>query len=332
MKQLHRKLALVIGSVLVVLGLLFWMLIREPHHNGKPLSYWLEQGTIRRGAPLSIPMSPAEYPDEAIEAIQAIGTEAIPMLVDLLDTRESSLFRRLRLFLFRHRIRTDTPQLKEARAIGALVALGKDSIPALLELWDSEEELRPHVLSIYRKVGPDSRMISRLFEGLEDSLGTVRANSAYHLSRSDAQPGEVLPRLVAALNQELDPAGRKALAFSVGRYGEVAKPYLPSLIPIYQREDEHVQARIAAAGAVVRIDGTQDEALDLLLAYLVDEELTLFDRSQVAFALGDVSNAPPRVVEALEAVLPTTRTYFKAATLKTLKKLKEAKAEVEVSQ
>ena len=65
-----RTFLLFLGA-LVLLGLLIFVLVKpnEPSYAGHTLSYWLN-------APAS-----AEQPDEAVRAIQAIGTNAIPTLL-----------------------------------------------------------------------------------------------------------------------------------------------------------------------------------------------------------------------------------------------------------
>ena len=84
-KWQSRRVALVIVVILASAGLLVVGSLppREPLYQGKPLSYWL-QGCIGTN-----PSSRSWR--QSTDAVQAIGTNAIPTLLRLLQAQDSAL-------------------------------------------------------------------------------------------------------------------------------------------------------------------------------------------------------------------------------------------------
>lgn len=73
-------------AVLIVIGLVaFFTREREPEYNGKPLSYWVEMYS-RLDPQISI-----EDEENAAEAIRAIGTNALPFLLEWTDYEPTKL-------------------------------------------------------------------------------------------------------------------------------------------------------------------------------------------------------------------------------------------------
>lgn len=141
---------------------------REPKFEGQPLSYWLE-GYLNGSA---------YGPAEADRAMQAIGTNAIPTLVDLLHVRDS----RLKLYLLALLQRQNFVQITNVPA----EHLNDKAIRGF-------EKLRAH---------PDV-VLPALLKCLHDPVADVRVNAAHSLGTYGvigdvARPA--IPELRAALN------------------------------------------------------------------------------------------------------------------------------------
>ena len=112
-----------------ILAAFAWLVLRphEPVFQGKPLSLWLE-GAFPRGVyELRLP------PAEATRAVSAIGTNALPMLIRLVGTRESTGRRALGLFArefpFLH---LPSQEGSGERAVWAFTVLGPTARPAVM--------------------------------------------------------------------------------------------------------------------------------------------------------------------------------------------------------
>ena len=114
-------------GALVLLGLLIFVLVKpnEPSYAGHTLSYWLN-------APAS-----AEQPDEAVRALQAIGTNAIPTLLRWINYEPTPWKMKLASvpIVYRHGwARTLRNGPGSARAIKAFALLSTNLTPAIPEL------------------------------------------------------------------------------------------------------------------------------------------------------------------------------------------------------
>ena len=132
-----RKRVLLAGASVAVLALAFWFLLlrnSEPVHDGRRLSEWVEMH--REGSSMD--------QREAAVAIQAIGTNALPHLVEWLAYQPSGLRSTLESMV-RHgpnwlaqSQRIDAMLQADNRrancAAGAFVALGSAAAPAIPEL------------------------------------------------------------------------------------------------------------------------------------------------------------------------------------------------------
>jgi len=105
-----------------------------------------------------------------------------------------------------------------------------------------------------------------VLRNLEDSSRTVRADSiqtlrqfidTQHASGKDAQPGVLIPHLIARLADDHSYARMNAV-MALQSFGEKAQVALPHLRPLVSDPDE--QVRRLAATAVARIEGAANQA------------------------------------------------------------------------
>lgn len=130
MKRTNQIRLAAIAAVLCVGFLIASLSTRmEPEHNGKSLSEWLAMGGES---------------EEARVAIQAIGEDAIPFLVERLGRRTSrTTYLKQRLWLFSQKLGIDYPIPHQSRnffteATTGFNALGKVGISTLLELLNDD--------------------------------------------------------------------------------------------------------------------------------------------------------------------------------------------------
>lgn len=136
-----RRIVWFVIALLVIAGGLTWQISRSrepmPMYEGKPLSYWLECLDIT-------------YPHETSEqkaehAIQAIGTNAIPTLLKMVEKKDSPLKNRLIALRRKERflkIKIVPDYYYHALATYGFGVLGKDGrkgVPALIKILNDSD-------------------------------------------------------------------------------------------------------------------------------------------------------------------------------------------------
>jgi len=140
---MSKRLGIPLGFlVLALLGGAFWQALRQPAsvYQGKPLSFWLKGFDIG----YYDPRKPSF--DESVEAVRRAGTNALPILLRMLRSRDSDLKHRLtRLAARQHIIKIDYVTADRQRWAARLGFMGlsgreaKYAIPQLVEI--SQEEV-----------------------------------------------------------------------------------------------------------------------------------------------------------------------------------------------
>ena len=155
-KRVQIVLALLLVTIFVVLA---WQIFRfrEPVYQGKRLSVWLEQyGTNHWSAGRS-----GELDKQAEIAIRQIGTNAIPLYLTMMITREWPLKAKLMAHVPRQLLAGfHTRSVYEYRILRAygLIVLGeeaKPAVPTLITLLnDRDPDLRYPAVFALRSLGP----------------------------------------------------------------------------------------------------------------------------------------------------------------------------------
>jgi HEAT repeat protein len=252
-KWFRKPFVIVIIIVITIVGC--WELCKpaEPSYEKKPLSFWLANyvpGT--EGGPSQ---------QEADKAMRAVGTNAIPTLLRLVQEKESPLklkwYELLKWLDDQYAFKTKYSLAWERNYEGfaGFKALGADArvaVPDLIKIYD-------------RNVSPDSRTAA-IF-----SLGAIgpSANSAVPsllkwlaakpndfdllqaLGEIHSDPDLVVPVLIAHLGDS-QPIARQYAAKGLGAFGADAKPAVPALFETLKDEKDVV--RRAARDALVKID------------------------------------------------------------------------------
>jgi HEAT repeats len=240
--------------LVAVLGTVIWLMFHlvepEPQYQGKPLTYWL-QGFSPAYPPATNGYARPTY-QEARDAVENLGTNAIPVLLRLLRTPDNPLkdwF--FRLVQRQHIIRisyapTQTFALvNEAKAaFDELAGKGVAAMPQLMKIYDQHPNVysRQIVPAILAGIGPPAKpAIPLLLRATTDADSYVRNNAVYALGRIGAEPALAVPALTKCLE---DPADftRANAAGALATLGTNARPAIPVLIKLLAREQTNSAA------------------------------------------------------------------------------------------
>jgi len=215
----------------------------DPLYEERPLSTWVQE---------LVPASPPETRSRAREAIRAVGTNAIPLLVKYLSRRDNSLTEVLTRKWEKLTKKPTSPEpifLRSQAVAGfdALGSFGRSAFPELKKLMIDKE----------------------LAYDAARALGAIRDK-------------EAVPLLVDYLDRS-EPEMRAAGTAGLGSMGAMARPTVPKLLRLI-KEDKNDFVRANAADALGAI-GPPDIVIPVLLERLEkDESVTV--RVSVVCALG----------------------------------------------
>ena len=244
---MRKKRYLLFACVLLAtLSSLAWLVLGhskpEPAYNGKRLSFWLT-GFDTSSYQLAHPHGPAppSY-QEAEAAIQAMGTNAIPVFLRQLQTHDSKLKTAVMGLLTNQHliaIHYAPPNpyriLTEFRALGAVAS---NAVPRLIEIFEQDPSPLPQtaIPEILGAIGPAAApAIPTLLRGLNHTNEWVRYNSIYAIGRIHSQPGLAVPALTKCLN---DPAAyiRWQAILALCSFRQAAASAVPHLCEIWRTE------------------------------------------------------------------------------------------------
>ncbi len=224
---------------------------REPMYQGKALSVWLEiLGTQGRRY--------EEYL-EAKNAIEVIGTNALPQIVAMLSA-EDSVFKLKLITLARSQgvIRIDFRPAwqKHRQAVFALDALGPAATPAIPQLIEvlntgNTDARRLTVRLLGSMRAREELVMPALANALGDSDFYVRQAAIESLIRNCERPDIAVPALVARLDctsiYEFE-----ALTSALKEFGSSARPAIPMLMARLQ--DRNPAIRDKASNTIKYLD------------------------------------------------------------------------------
>jgi hypothetical protein len=258
-KRFHIALAILL---VILAGVIAWQVLRlrEPDYRGKPLRDWLAlYDTSHWSAGRN-----GELDRQAEAAIRHIGTNAIPLYLRIITTRESPLkLKLLALMPKRWLAWFHLRNVNNYRHLGpyGLIALGADakpSVPALIVLLnDKNPDLRYAAVFALRSLGPVAGdAVPSLIKCLKDPEFTVRSDAILGLGEIHQDPERVIPVLVKLLDEPQNPQYSERIRWyamwSLSHFGALAKPAVPSLLRLL--DDAHESIRHDATDALKAID------------------------------------------------------------------------------
>jgi hypothetical protein len=203
--------------------------ISDPMYEGKPLSYWV--GDF--GPPLQ----------EIELAIRHAGTNAVPLLLRLMQARDVKLKRKLMEFLEgqelirAHYVTAETRHNQAVIGFRTLRAGARSAIPELMRIYEENlsVESRAAVLESLRAIGPDARAaIPLLLRAATNHFDWIRGCAVQALGTMDDQAEVIVPVLINSLD---DPDGGVQLFAVEGldHFAPVAKAAFPKLLEFRDR-------------------------------------------------------------------------------------------------
>jgi len=247
---------LLVTLLLAILGFVSWLLLSqpsEPVYQGKPLSYWCEQYTKTYGQDANM----ASVKQAGI-AIRAIGTNAIPTLLNMLKARDSKFKLKLielaeKQHLINIKWKTANFRRYEAlRGFSALGPLAKPALPALIEMYN---ELGSYPFNAPEVIAEISGSMTEAIPGfiIDTTCGnpSIRWRAVGRLGQMHAKPELAVPALTKCLHDESHII-RQTAAVSLAAFGSDAKSAVPELIKALA--DPSSDVRDAAASALQKID------------------------------------------------------------------------------
>jgi hypothetical protein len=261
-----KRWGIMAAAVILALTGLIWSASRQlppnPVYNGKRLSVWLEA------------FGPKEHQnttkwDEASDALRQIGTNSVPLLLQLLRARDSKLklkvvelAQKQELFKIDF-IPASDRRMGACKAFAALRNLGQDAVPELIKIYGEENssEFRSSIEYVFSCIGPDARSaIPLLLRAATNSDFQIRVSALWALGSIHAEPQSCVPVLIQALHETNDFATMSA-AHALGMFGTNAQAAIPLL---RAQADSDLGQNLARGFAAIRVD-SQNEARDALV-------------------------------------------------------------------
>jgi HEAT repeat protein len=239
----QKRNIIVVGLLLGVSGACAWLvrLPSEPVYHGRPLSAWLQQYYVNGGAGGIMPDKTEQtwHADtETDEALLKIGTNAFPLLLQLIQAHDSDL--RLRLIeLFGKQRWVNyhyTPawilNMEAARAFATLGSRASNAVPALTKIYSQNisEDSEDAIVASLGYIGPAaSNAVPLLLMQAGNTNDDFRIGAIWALGQIHAQSGAVVPA-VTKLLRNANPMVQNESASALGRFGSAAIPAVPFLI------------------------------------------------------------------------------------------------------
>jgi hypothetical protein len=227
-----RRWIFIISLLCVLIGL-SWVVAsrhqREPVYRGKALTRWLENYISSS--------RPSRAWNEADDAVRHVGTNCIPILLEMLEKRDSKLKLRLLALAQKQRfvkIRFIPAAHQNIAASRAFIVLGdraRDAVPALMKAFEGNlsTDSQTAIADALAWIGPSAKpAIPLLLQAATNSNPRVRANALWALGEIHAEPELCVPKLIHAL-KDSDNWARLSAAHALGMFGAAAKAAIPAL-------------------------------------------------------------------------------------------------------
>lgn len=271
---------------LLVLGLaleLYAVRSQEPVAQGKRLSFWLKD--LRFG-------QPGETHQRAQQAVQEMGTNALPALLATLNSKDSPFKLKLNELLSRQsvvKINFKTTAERRVLAHYGLEVLGaaaKPAIPALTELLNHGDMPGQTADTLARIGGADA--LPPLTQALTHKDKRVRCGVVLALGQLGTQADKTVPLLLSVLTNK-DPGMRMSAALALGEIEKEPAVVVPALIGALGDADSNVR-RGAAAGLRGYSDQVEARAAVPALVKLLEDS----NAGVRSYAQGTLSRLEPQ--------------------------------------
>ena len=254
---MRKRVYIALAVLLVILaGVIAWqvMRLREPVYQGKRLSVWLEILIKERMT--------GDYNDRGEQPIRHIGTNALPVLIEMLHAQDTRLKQLMVTWaekqkLIRFHFKSAYQRRHEAVfGYEALGPLASAQVPSLIDTLtnDPSPRVRQAAVDALGGIGPEARLAApALFRATKDTDGGVRNDACDALGRILPDPQLTIPVLVVGLDDP-SPFVRDNAALTLERYGPEARAAVPALLRMLATNNAAGFEHDAAASALKAID------------------------------------------------------------------------------
>ncbi len=260
---------------LVAIAAVLWDVIRplEPRYGGKPLSHWLEGGCSCGYGPIS---------QEGMEAVRAVGTNAIPFLIGELQAKGLPLLsgfepiadRVPSLWSF------SSAPIRHSRALHGFDALGPAGSPAIPKLGElmfgPDKYVGMSAQVALERIG-GSAVLPPMMCGLTNE--NLASESVCYLGSLRSQAQAAVPALVTNL-AAIDPVIRKYAALALRRINLQPEIVVPALLPLVS--DTNRDVRLNAISALAAFGPGSAAANPALQSAAVDPDKRVNARAKWA--------------------------------------------------
>jgi len=229
-----KKQRVVLASLLVVvLGGFAWLALRqhdqEPVYEGKPLSFWIERYD---------PYKHSEATTKADEAVRKLGTNSIPVLLQMMRAHDSPLkLKLIGLAQWQHVLEiplvpASTRNLRARLGFHILRFNAKSAVPQLIEIYElnPDPQLRLGIVQVFYGIGTGAaQAIPLLLSGATNAEANLRLNAVGALGQMFIEPEVIVPALIESL-KDPHPYVRANAIQGLGNFGAQAKSAVPALL------------------------------------------------------------------------------------------------------
>jgi HEAT repeat protein len=196
--------------------------------------------------------------EAAEKAIRHFGTNALPMLIALLSSKDSKQREKLFIWSTRQPISQFRMQGASERRLlandgfGVLGETAEPALPALIKMLKDRDEVEvPITTEALRAIGPKAFL--PVINALTNQDDRVRIGALFALEEiaPSMPPDIVIPALAVRLT-DTNARARCLAAFTLGKCGSAAKAAIPDLLKALN--DPSGNVRVDAATALKQID------------------------------------------------------------------------------
>jgi hypothetical protein len=228
-----RGRVLIAVAAVVLLAALAWFLFHasapEPVYRGQPLSHWLIQND---------PANNLAARNEALSALDHIGTNAIPTLLHMMRAYDSPSKAEALNWAEQHPVpgidytSADDIHDRAQRGFSVLGYRAAGAVPELIKILDQSAswQTKYRTAEELGYAGPGARAaVPSLLRAATNTNGYVRLFAIQALGQIHADPDLVVPVLVMGL-RDPDMQNRRVAAISLGNFQGDARPAVPVLV------------------------------------------------------------------------------------------------------
>lgn len=230
----------------------------EPVYNGKPLSEWLLELKLKNTAHHWEQIQAQTQQPE--DAIRQIGTNAIPVLLNILGATEQNkwwVLEKLKSREFRRMFRDRDTNLNDLQDVavngfGILGTNAASAIPQINKLFRDWQTCSPAAQAL-AQLGPEG--IAALTNGLSSKNDDIRGVTIWVIGEKAPMDSNTIAKLMIAGLKDPDPINRGTAAMHLG--GKDPALAIPALIPILDDKEfypvVHAARALGSYGALAKV-------------------------------------------------------------------------------